>query len=96
MTRITTAIEASRYAYPDGSSTVILAAATSPTDALVAAGLSQAPVLLVPSCGALPEVVAAEIGRLAPEQIITLGGSAAVRPDVIAQAVEGQSIPSVA
>ncbi|WP_370325061.1 cell wall-binding repeat-containing protein [Euzebya sp.] len=55
-------------------------------DAL-ASGLLQrdAPLLLVPTDGPIPPVVADELDRLAPEEAVVLGGEAAVGPAVVAE-----------
>lgn len=60
-------------------------------DALAAGTLSDGPVLLVPSSGELPGVVAEEIARLAPDEVVALGGAAAVGDDVLAQAADGRA-----
>jgi len=46
------------------------------------AGLSGAPVLLVPPTGAVPQVVVDAIGQLDPGRIVVLGGTLAVSPEV--------------
>ena len=63
-----------------------LANAATFVDAVAGGTLTDGPVLLVPQCGELPAVVAAEIGRLDPGQVLTLGGSAAVCDELLAQA----------
>lgn len=76
--RFHTAVEISKAAFPSGAGTVYLARADLPADALAGGVLTNGPILLVPSCGQLPTVVAAEIRRLGPARVIALGGSAAV------------------
>ncbi len=72
--------------FPDGAATVTIARSDTFPDAL-ASGLLQAdgPMLLVPPTGPLPQAVAEEVTRLAPDQVRILGGTAAVD-----QAVEDQ------
>lgn len=85
--RISTAIEASKRAYPvDGSvDIVILATAYNWPDALGGAALAGAvhgPLLLTPH-DALPAEVAAEITRLAPKRVYVLGGTGVVSDAVL-------------
>ena len=49
------------------------------------AGLNRAPVLLVPPTGTVPQVVLDEIARIAPSNIVILGG-----PTVVSAAAESQ------
>ena len=82
--RITTAVEVSREAYPDGATTALLAQAGNFPDALAAAPLADdlgAPILLTDT-GALPAVVADELERLGVTDVVILGGPAAVSEDV--------------
>lgn len=76
--RIATAIEISRHEFPGGVDEVYLADAFNFPDALAGGELSAGPVLLVPSCGPLPDAVKAEIQRLDPLRVIALGGPNAV------------------
>lgn len=86
-TRYGTAVQVSQQAYPDGAATVYLATGEVFADALSGAMLAgDAPLLLVPSCGDLPDVVAAEIARLGPSEVIALGGVNAVCASMIEQA----------
>jgi len=87
--RYDTAIAISQHLYPtDGTAdSVVIATGTGFADALAGASLAalgNGPVLLTQP-GALPTSVAAEIGRLAPDQIFVLGGEAAVSAAVFAQ-----------
>lgn len=84
--RFATAVAISQAAFPSGAAVVYLARADESPDALAAGSLRDGPILLVPSCGELPPVVAAEIRRLAPAQAIALGGPAAVCDAVLAAA----------
>lgn len=90
-TRVETAVEISQKAFPDGSQEVYLARADLFADAVAGGVLTQGPVLLVPSCGDLPGAVAAEIQRLAPQTIYTLGGDAAVCDDIVIAAAQARS-----
>ncbi|MBA2578598.1 MAG: cell wall-binding repeat-containing protein, partial [Euzebyaceae bacterium] len=71
-------------AFPRGAGTAFVATAVEFADGLVggaAAGLHAAPLLLVD--GSASAETAAELHRLAPDQIIVLGGSAAIAPSVV-------------
>ncbi len=85
-TRYGTAVQVSQQAFPDGAATLYVASGEVFADALSGAMLAgDAPLLLVPSCGQLPAVVAQEAARLAPTQVITLGGVNAVCASMIEQ-----------
>lgn len=84
--RYATAAAVSQSAFPDGAEQVYLATGENYPDALAAASLQGSPVLLTPSCGALPEVVAGELERLAPSELVALGGQAAVCDAVLDRA----------
>jgi putative cell wall-binding protein len=55
-------------------------------DAVAAGSLARGPILLVPSCGELPESVRSELRRLGVGQVVALGGQGAVCDDLLAQA----------
>jgi len=82
--RVATAVAVAREAFPVGAPAVVLARADQYPDALagalLAAGLG-APILLTPP-GELAPAVAEELRRLAPEQVVLLGGAAALSPEV--------------
>ncbi|MGR4009507.1 cell wall-binding repeat-containing protein [Leucobacter sp. 1207-22] len=78
--RYATAVSISKYAYPNGASTVLLANGLDYPDALSAAAFGakiQAPLLLTDP-NTLPTSVSAEIKRLRPSQVIIVGGEAVV------------------
>lgn len=89
--RVATAIEISRYGFPDGADEVYLAGVDATPDALAAGALTGGPLLLVPRCGSVPQLVLDEIARLGPDRVIALGGDRAVNPDVLRQAVNGET-----
>ncbi|HWQ88561.1 MAG TPA: S8 family serine peptidase [Desulfitobacteriaceae bacterium] len=75
-----TAIKIAQAAYPAGTDTVFLSREDDFPDALAAVPLAhkeQAPILLTASQNLSPEVLA-EIERLAPKDVILLGGTAAI------------------
>lgn len=84
--RFGTSVEISQFQFPDGADTVFLARADEFADALSAGSLTGGPILLVPSCGTLPQVIEDEITRLQPTDVIALGGEAAVCEDILQQA----------
>ncbi|MDI6712522.1 MAG: cell wall-binding repeat-containing protein [Anaerosomatales bacterium] len=78
--RISTAIQASKLAFPDGADAVVIATAYNWPDALGGASLAGAaggPVLLTPK-DALPAAVASEVARLGAKKAYVLGGTGAV------------------
>lgn len=88
--RFETAIAVSRTMFPTGAKKAYLATAELTPDALVGARLpSDGPLLLVPSCGTIPISVAAELGRLGVEDVVAIGGPAAVGEEVLTQAQTG-------
>ena len=89
--RFATAVAISERGFPVGAATVYLANASDSPDAVAGGSLQGGPILLVPSTGTVPEVVADEIARLDPDEVVVLGGAAAVSDVTAAQAAEGRS-----
>ncbi|MDO5630166.1 MAG: cell wall-binding repeat-containing protein, partial [Mobilicoccus sp.] len=90
--RFGTAVEISKRAFtPASTRTVYLAGASSTDVALAGGALTDGPVLLVPTTGTVPASVRAEIARLAPTQVMALGGERSVSSAVLAQAAGGRS-----
>lgn len=85
--RIATSVAVSQRAFPDRAAVVYLARADVASDAVAGGVLRDGPILVVPQCGDLPEVVAEEIRRLRPGLVATLGGSGAVCDAVLAEAM---------
>ena len=79
----------SARAFPESAPVVYLIPQDMSPDALAASSLRDGPVLVVPRCGDLPDVVRAEIRRLGPDEVIALGGESAVCDDIVRQAVDG-------
>lgn len=82
--RYAVSAEISRRAFPSGADLVFVASGEKFTDALAgapAAGAKKAPMLLVKE-KAIPAVVAGELARLNPKEIIVLGGDATISPAV--------------
>lgn len=94
-TRIDTAIELSRKAFPDGAQTVVLAPATAYQEALVAAPLASTvsgPVLLAwPDSTAerdgISDELAAEVDRLGADYAIVVGAARRLGNDVVDELV---------
>jgi putative cell wall-binding protein len=89
--RYGTAIQIARHAFPEPTAgEVYLARADLVVDALAGGVLTDGPVLVVDSCGDFDEPwlqpVGAEIGRNAPDEVVALGGTAAICDDTLAQA----------
>lgn len=82
--RYATAAAISAAIFPAGIDTVYVATGRAAPDALAgaaAAGADGSPVVLVPGTGSgagVPEIVATELQRLAPRNLVILGGTAAV------------------
>lgn len=85
--RYATAVEVSRRGFAPGVTVAYVATGTNFPDALAgaaAAGRDGGPVLLVRGDG-VPDVVATELQRLAPQRIVVLGGEGAVQATVVDQ-----------
>ena len=85
--RFGTSAAISRRAFPDGARDVYVATGEVFPDALTAGSLTDGPILLVPSCGALPEVIADEIARTGADRVLALGGDSAVCDRMLDEAV---------
>lgn len=83
--RYETAVEVSRFQFPNGAGRVTLANANVQVDALPGSQLGGGPILYVPAEGEVPQVVLDEVARLNPREVIVLGGALAVTDDVAAQ-----------
>lgn len=81
--RIETAVAISRHEFVNGASTVYLARADVPADAVAGGSLTGGPILLVPTCLPLPQIVRAEIARLEPDRIWALGGPGAICDELL-------------
>jgi hypothetical protein len=87
--RFDTSVQISQEAFPEGSLSVYLARADEFADALSGSSLTtDGPILLVPQCGDIPQVVLDEIERLAPQRVVALGGVDAVCEQVLQDATE--------
>lgn len=80
-TRFTTAVAIAQAQFPNGADTVYLARADVFADAAVGGTVTDGPILLVPSCGAIPIGVTAEIARQGPDRVIAFGGPVAICED---------------
>lgn len=88
--RYQTAVKISEYGFAGGADVVHLARGDAYADALAAGALAGGPVLLVPSDGAVPPEVAAEVQRLDPSTVIALGGQAALPSGTLAALASGR------
>jgi putative cell wall-binding protein/streptogramin lyase len=99
--RYATAVEISEQAFPGPVDTVYLASGNTYADALSAgpvAALEDAPLLLTDK-STLPSVVASELGRLSPDEIVVVGGTGAVSTEVAeaaSRAANGSEVERVA
>lgn len=94
--RIETAVAISQHQFPSTATTAYLARADEFADAVAAGVLTDGPILLVPSCGELPEAVRAEIARLDPQRVVALGGEAAVCDALLQEAAGGRESARIA
>lgn len=83
--RFSTAVAISKNVFPNGAPIAFLARADSYADALAGGTLSRGPILLVPQCGSVPEVVKAEVRRLGATEIVALGGPGAICDSVLTE-----------
>lgn len=86
--RYKTAVAVSKANFVAPQQTVVVASGQSFPDALGAGPMGaflNAPLLLVPTSGTLPASVAAELDRLQTQDIIVVGGPAAVSNSMVAQ-----------
>jgi len=85
--RYATGVEVSRYSYPGSTNVVYLAVGTNYPDAIAAgpaAATEDAPILLLSPTG-IPSATRDELLRLSPQQIVILGGTAAIPAAVVDQ-----------
>lgn len=75
--RFETAVLVSRHRFPESAARVYAVRADLNPDALVAS-FDDGPTLLVPLCGVVPPVVIEEIRRLSVDEVVVVGGEAAV------------------
>lgn len=86
--RYATSVAISRANFTPTQDVVVIASGQNFPDALGAgplAALVEAPLLLVPTAGKLPAVVAAELDRLKTQDVIVVGGAASVSSEMVAQ-----------
>ncbi|MGJ9401671.1 peroxidase family protein [Arthrobacter sp. KK5.5] len=79
------AVAISRRAFPDGAPVVYISRDDDYADAMTAATAAKAdgaPLLMVPTSGTIPTDVDAELRRLAPGEIVVVGGPLAVSEQV--------------
>lgn len=86
--RTETSVAISQFAFGEQwpAETVYLARRDVLADALAAGSLEDGPILLIPSCQGVPQVVKDEINRLAPRRVIAIGGPGAICDETLASA----------
>lgn len=97
-TRFETAALLAARAAPSGAEVVVVASGEAFPDALgggPAAVAQGAPLLTVPADGTLPDATARELARLAPEQVVLLGGTAAVSAGMADAVAAAAGVPAV-
>ncbi len=83
--RYATAASVARHGFASGSSTVYLASGSDLSAAVAAGGIQGSAVLLVPRCGEVPSSVMTELRRLAPREVVLLGGTRQICASVAEQ-----------
>ncbi|WP_162802205.1 cell wall-binding repeat-containing protein [Ornithinimicrobium murale] len=81
------AVSSAQFASAD---TVYLARSDVFADAIAAGSLRDGPVLLVPRCDGLPHVIADEIDRLDPAEVVALGGEKSICGATLQTAAKGR------
>lgn len=76
--RVETALEIARFAYPSAAPTVFVAREDNVADAVAGGVLPGAPLLLVPGCGTAPDAVLGYAQQGGVQQVVALGGPGAV------------------
>jgi hypothetical protein len=97
--RIGTAVAISQHVFPTpfgSGGSVYLARMDVFADAMAAGTLTDGPVLLVPSCAGVPQVVKDEVTRLSPARVVALGGTGAVCDQVLTEAAAGRQTARLA
>lgn len=94
--RYATSAAISRRAFPNGADVVYLARGDEFADAVAGGMLTDGPILLVRSCGAVPSAVRTEISRLGAQEVIALGGSGAVCAETLRSAAAGRATDRIA
>lgn len=88
-TETSVAISQAQFA-PGDAATVHLARDDVFADAAVGGVLTDGPILIVPSCGEVPQAVRDEIDRLEVTSVTALGGESAICPQLLEDAADGR------
>ena len=86
--RFATSTAAAGTGWTSGADVVFIASGAGFADGLsagAAAAAADAPLLLVPTCGALPAAVSDSLARLRPAQVFAVGGDAVICPEMLNQ-----------
>lgn len=96
--RYASAVSISRWKYADpaGADVVYLARGDIFADAIAAGALTDGPVLLVPSCNGVPTAVRDEIQRVAPREVVALGGTGSICDATLLEAAGGRATDRLA
>lgn len=88
--RYETAARVAARAFPAASPVVYLARGDEFADAVAGGSLTDGPVLLVPSCAPVPQVVRDAVARHRPDRVVALGGRGAICDQVLRDAAQGR------
>lgn len=94
-TRFHTSVEIANEAFPSADR-VYLARSDEFIDAVAGGTLTDGPILLVPKCGDVPEVIDDAIDAYAPDEVVALGGPDAICDETLAEAGGGADITRIA
>lgn len=83
-----TSVLIAEYGFPSGSDRVYLASGEDFPDALAAGALDDGPILLAPSSGDLPSATSEYLAEENPDEVIVIGGTAAISDNVLDAAAE--------
>lgn len=83
--RYDTAARIAREAFPNGASRVYVVDERSPADVAVAVSAADGPVLPVPGCGVVPELVRAAARAMQPVEVVAVGGRQGLCEATVAQ-----------
>lgn len=89
-TRFETAVQIAQAAHADPDR-VYLARSDEFIDAVTGGTLTDGPILLVPSCGAVPDAVQEAVAEFDPDEVVTLGGDVAICDATLAEAADGRA-----
>ena len=95
-TRFHTSAEIARTAFDGSTDRVYLARSDMFIDAVAGGTLTDGPILLVPQCGDVPDVIEAAIDEFDPDTVVGLGGTVAICEPTLDEAADGRATTRIA